>query len=79
MTEQIISPTWKKQNGQKYESGFLNLRHMTSGNKGDYPWKMRKKIRKLYKCPSFNYFERISEAQHKIGETEPGRSPELSA
>lgn len=39
---------------------------------------MRNKIRKLYKFPSFNYFERISEAQHKIGETEPGRSPELS-
>lgn len=45
--------------------------------KDSNPWKMRNKIRKLYKCPSFNYFENFQGIAWgwKI---EPGRFPELS-
>lgn len=42
------------------------------------PWKMRNKIRKFYKCPRFNCFERGSRAQQWGWGTEPGRSPELN-
>lgn len=55
----------------------MSSRPRTSGNRGHWSLKDGKQI-KLYKCLSFNYFERVSRSQLEAGETEPGRLPKLS-